>query len=297
MQGSFIPAFGSSSSRPFGSAHFKARREALTRVLTAGFVLPDASGSWSSAALCAHPGLIPIRLSTGVLIGRTAPEWADKISRMPGMTKHPTELRLDAAHLLDFGIAMRAAHLSQGWRGELLDLFSLSESAQGAASVRLERALYRPLGALTRAVHLSARLRDPVDEFDPVYILGQRSRTKRVGPGLWDGLAAGETPAEALLREAHEEASLLAADAQNARYLGSFLISRAVSGGWMLEASYTHDLVLPAGFEPCAADHEVERFARFSAREVLDLIAAHKVMHEAASSLLFSMAATPSAAD
>ena len=213
---------------------------------------------------------------------------------MPGMTKHPTELRLDAAHLLDFGIAMRAAHLSQGWRGELLDLFSLSESAQGAASVRLERALYRPLGALTRAVHLSARLRDPVDEFDPVYILGQRSRTKRVGPGLWDGLAAGmvgagETP--------HEEASLLAADAQNARYLGSFLISRAVSGGWMLEASYTHDLVLPAGFEPCAADHEVERFARFSAREVLDLIAAHKVMHEAASSLLFSMAATPSAAD
>ena len=177
MQGSFIPAFGSSSSRPFGSAHFKARREALTRVLTAGFVLPDASGSWSSAALCAHPGLIPIRLSTGVLIGRTAPEWADKISRMPGMTKHPTELRLDAAHLLDFGIAMRAAHLSQGWRGELLDLFSLSESAQGAASVRLERALYRPLGALTRAVHLSARLRDPVDEFDPVYILGQRSPT------------------------------------------------------------------------------------------------------------------------
>ena len=168
--------------------------------------------------------------------------------------------------------------------------------------MRLERALYRPLGALTRAVHLSARLRDPVDEFDPVYILGQRSRTKRVGPGLWDGLVAGmvgagETPAEALLREAHEEASLLAADAQNARYLGSFLISRAVSGGWMLEASYTHDLVLPAGFEPCAADHEVERFACFSAREVLDLIAARKVMHEAASSLLFSMAATPSAAD
>ena len=79
--------------------------------------------------------------------------------------------------------------------------------------------------------------------------------------------------------------------------LGSFLISRAVSGGWMLEASYTHDLVVPAGFEPCAADHEVERFARFSAREVLDLIAARKVMHEAASSLLFSMAATPSAAD
>lgn len=272
------------------------------RVLTAGFVLPDASGSWSSEALCAHPGLIPVRLSTGVLIGRTTPEWADKISRMPGMVKHQTELRLDAAHLLDFGSAMRAAHLSQGWRGELLDLFSLSESVQGAATVRLERALYRPLGALTRAVHLSARLRDPVDEFDPVYILGQRSRTKRVGPGLWDGLAAGmvgagETPAEALLREAQEEASLPAADAQNARYLGSFLISRAVSGGWMLEASYTHDLVLPAGFEPCAADHEVERFARFSAQEVLDLIEARKVMHEAASSLLFSMAATPSAAD
>ena len=168
--------------------------------------------------------------------------------------------------------------------------------------MRLERALYRPLGALTRAVHLSARLRDPVDEFDPVYILGQRSRTKRVGPGLWDGLAAGmvgagETPAEALLREAHEEASLPAADAQNARYLGSFLISRAVSGGWMLEASYTHDLVLSADFEPRATDHEVERFARFSAREVLDLIEARKVMHEAASSLLFSMAATPSAAD
>ena len=112
-----------------------------------------------------------------------------------------------------------------------------------------------------------------------------------------NSMGAGEPPAEALLREAHEEASLLAADAQNARYLGSFLISRAVSGGGMLEASYTHDLELPAGFEPCAADHEVERFARFSAREVLDLIAAHKVMHEAASSLLFSMAATPSAAD
>ena len=34
-----------------------------------------------------------------------------------------------------------------------------------------------------------------------------------------------------------------------------------------------------------------------SLNEMLDLIEARKVMHEAASSLLFSMAATPSAAD
>ena len=174
--------------------------------------------------------------------------------------------------------------------------------------MRLERALYRPLGALTRAVHLSARLRDPVDEFDPVYILGQRSRTKRVGPGLWDGLAAGmvgagETPAkEALLREAHEEASLLAADAQNARYLGSFFNFSGRYRGCpgMSEASDNPDEIWcsPLASQPVRGRlTEVERFARFSAREVLDLIAAHKVMHEAASSLLFSMAATPSAAD
>lgn len=192
MQGSFIPAFGSSSSRPFGSTHFKARREALTRVLTAGFVLPDASGSWSSAALCAHPGLIPIRLSTGVLIGRTAPEWADKISRMPGMTKHPTELRLDAAHLLDFGIAMRAAHLSQGWRGELLDLFSLSESARGSLSAPRASALPSSGSADPRGSSLGSFARSRRRIRPGLYPRAakphQTRRPRPVGrPRRWDG--------------------------------------------------------------------------------------------------------------
>ena len=309
-QGIFSPASESFSGGPedvFGSASFKARLERAFGSLAAGFVLSDASScaqccafDFTPAQLAAQTGLVPIRLSTGELIGRAAPAWAKRICRMPGLLGDgAVSLVLDREKLIDFGLAMKAAGLSQGWRGELLDLFDLETSGTPSAA-RLERSLYRPLGALTRAVHLSARLRDPVDEYDPVYVMGQRSRTKRVGPGLWDGLAAGmvgagESPNEALVREAAEEAGLSADAARSARMLQSFLVSREVSAGWMLEASYAHDLVLPLGFEPQAVDQEVERFAVFSAVEVLDLIERGQVMHEAAASLLFSMRETRAA--
>lgn len=86
---------------------------------------------------------------------------------------------------------------------ELLDV----RDARGRIVARAERSVFRALGLATVVVRLLALAPDGR------LLLQQRSLSKSIGPGLWDNLAAGlvssgETPAEAMLRELHEEAGL-----------------------------------------------------------------------------------------
>lgn len=263
------------------SEAFIARLKAASAALSAGFFVSNAA-------------LIPVCIGLRT-IGRTDPLRAQEIARLPGTKLYAGALKLPRG-LKAFGAAMRDAGLSQGWRDELLDLrrFDGIDAQPGVVIGRMERALFRPLGAATAAVHLVGYLRAPQAEDDPVFILGQRSAAKLIGPGLWDGLAAGmirvgETPAEGLAREAAEEAGLDHLAPENLRSLGRTWISRPVRGGWMHEMSYAHALLLPEGWSPRPVDGEVERFRAMSALEVLELIEEDLMMKEAAQAMLLAL--------
>lgn len=263
------------------SGALEARLNAAAAALSAGFFVSDAA-------------LLPVCFD-GRTIGRTDPERAQKIARLPGASLRAGALMLPRG-LEAFGRAMRDAGLSQGWRGELLDLRTLAgiDAQPGEVIGRMERALFRPLGAATAAVHLVGYLRTPASAEDPVFLLGRRSGRKLIGPGLWDGLAAGmiragETPAEGLAREAAEEAGLAAIEQEALRPLGREWISRPVSGGWMHEMSRAYALRLPEGWRPRPVDGEVEAFEAMSALEVLELIEGGRMMKEAAWAMLLAL--------
>lgn len=281
------------------SEAFRTRLRALYRARSAGFSRPSALPQQARQCAAAHAEkLVPVWLekdASRTLAGLTLPAFAEPLSRLAGARNEGGALVLSAETLPEFALALRDAGLSQGWRNEALDLCSLARP--DAVIGRLERAAFRAVGALTRAVHLSARVRNPENERDPVYLIGQRSHKKRVGPGRWDGLAAGmvsagEAPEAALRREAMEEAGLppgMLEDRIDAH--GCLFIARSVEAGWMNELSFAYSAKLPEDFRPQAADGEVERFALVSAEEALGLIEADAMMREAALALMSSMAA------
>ena len=88
--------------------------------------------------------------------------------------------------------AMRRLGLAHAWRDEQLAV----GDAQGQVLGTVERAVVRPLGVTTFAVHLAAKAPDGR------HWVQQRALTKPNDPGLWDTLMGGMVPAPACRRPA-----------------------------------------------------------------------------------------------
>ena len=98
-------------------------------------------------------------------------------------------------------------------------------------------------------------------------------------------VAAGETPLEAMRREAFEECGLEAPDCEFER-MGSRLIESPVDGGWLSESNISFRIRLSQDFAPRIVDGEVDAFRWFSTEEILRLIESGGMMPGAALSLL-----------
>ena len=172
--------------------------------------------------------------------------------------------------------------------GEALDLFALTTASplhtSGKPLCCIDRAFSRAFGALTSVVHLTAFNAEG-------FVLGRRSATKRIGPGLWDSLAAGmvrsgETPEETLIREAKEEAGILLDELHDIQALPLRLRFQELPGeGCLLERTYPFATQLPENLLLRPRPKEVDCFATFSLREVHQLLAVGGIMGEAAASI------------
>src|SRR3546814_10822946 len=110
------------------------------------------------------------------------------------------------AVLARLALSLKDTGCLRGWRNELLDVIG-----EGRRLGAIERAAVRPLGLLTKAVHLNAW--SP----DGRLWIARRSLSKSTDPGLWDTLVggltgAGESLDHSLLRESNEKAGLEAGD-------------------------------------------------------------------------------------
>ena len=190
----------------------------------------------------------------------------------PGMAPGP-ELN---ALLAEVAQILREAGFAPGWRNELLDIWS-----EGKMVGAIERGVMRPLGLLTRAVHLNAW-----SESGQLWV-ARRSLTKATDPGMWDTLVGGlvghAEPADlALVRETAEEAGLSGADILGRTPIRQIArMQRQLKEGYQAEDVLTSECVLADGLVPQNQDGEVMETRRLSPSELVEMIQAGQFTHEA----------------
>lgn len=166
------------------------------------------------------------------------------------------------ALLATVATTLRQAGCAPGWRNELLDVWP--EQPLGSASSldsqplgAIERGVVRPLGLLTRAVHLSGW------STNGHLWVARRSLTKATDPGMWDTLVGGlissqEDVQVGLMRESDEEAGLEAQDIAARTPLRTIArMLRQVPEGYQVEDVLTCECILPAHAIPKNRDGEV----------------------------------------
>lgn len=182
--------------------------------------------------------------------------------------------------------ALLEARCLRGWRGELLDVVG-----EGRRLAVIERAAVRPLGLLTKAVHLNAWTPD-----GKLWI-ARRAQSKPTNPGMWDTLvgglvSAGEGIDASLLRESNEEAGLTAADLKACSPLRIILRMhrRLPEGeGYQVEDVLVSDCILADTVRPKNLDGEVSEIRTASIDEVMTLIEKDQFTLEAELVLLDSL--------
>jgi 8-oxo-dGTP pyrophosphatase MutT (NUDIX family) len=171
------------------------------------------------------------------------------------------------AHL---AYALRDAGLAHTWRDEQLAVRNDSGIVLGT----IERAVVRPLGLATHAVHLAAL------DAEGGHWAQQRAFDKPTDPGMWDTTVGGLVPAGepvhvALERESWEEAGLRAADLRGVRHGGRLLTRRPfgeLAHGYVVEHIDWFVGTLPERVVPRNQDGEVADFRCMADEEVTALL-------------------------
>jgi 8-oxo-dGTP pyrophosphatase MutT (NUDIX family) len=203
-------------------------------------------------------GRLALRLGDAP-VGWVSPAVAASMARLPRVRVSGDAVSLELAADLP-GIA-RA--LSDGgafiWRNEPFDVRATPD---GPALGQVDRGALPLLGITAIGVHVNGLVRTP----DGLHLwVAVRSASKHLDPGKLDhivagGVAAGMTPAQTLVKEAAEEATIPPALAAAAVPVGRIGYAMKRQEGLRRDLQHCYDLHLPVGFIPRPADDEVDRF-------------------------------------
>ena len=226
-------------------------------------------------------------------IGSVEPQLFDRISLKPAASLSGLLLKEErsgvagwalhgelTATLAALAFALRDAGIAHAWRNEQLAV----TSGQGAVLGTVERAVVRPLGIPTRAVHL---LGFAPDGRQWVQL---RSLTKPNDPGLWDTLMGGMVPAcdtvaQALERETWEEAGLQLSQLTGLAHGGAVTLCAPTGDGgpgYVIERIDWYRCVVPEGIAPANQDGEVDEFRLMAGQEIVQRLVAGQFTREAA---------------
>ena len=177
--------------------------------------------------------------------------------------------------------------LYSGWRDEK---YSIRDDS-GSPLFDLERSAFRPLGLLSHAIHINGWI-DRAGE--RLFWIGKRAAHKAVAPNKLDttaggGIAAGEEPHSAMVRESWEEAGVPAEWTHCLQQNGTMFSLRPVHRGLHREILYLYDIGLPENFTPQNKDGEVAEFVLMNDNEIAQAIIAGEFMEDSALTLLISM--------
>ncbi|MGS0646339.1 NUDIX hydrolase [Komagataeibacter melomenusus] len=188
-----------------------------------------------------------------------------------GMTHAGNTVTLaDPARLEPIGEAMAQAGVYRSHH-ELFDVWT--DMAQPPVA-RIDRGALPLFGLMAAGVHLNGLVRLP----HGLHLwIARRAMTKRLDPGKLDhlvagGIPAGHTAAEALFKEAAEEASLPAELVRRARPTADIRYALDRPEGLRRDVLHCFELELPPDFTPTPADGEVEDFRLIPIEEAYALV-------------------------
>lgn len=224
-------------------------------------------GGWSALAASIHREVrrIPFVID-GATIGSVAAAHLDALRSWPqALHIEANHVRLIAtdrdAALAQVNSVLREEGLILAWRGETYAIVT----ALGAAPLALiERASSRFWGTLTFGAHANGYVADEAGRPTHLWI-ARRSAHKPTDPSKLDNLVGGgvphgQTPWQALVREAWEEAGLDSPQVAAARPGRVLRLHRDTPEGLQVEDLHTFDLRLPVGQQPRNQDGEVASF-------------------------------------
>ena len=172
--------------------------------------------------------------------------------------------------MAEVGVTLTAAGLTNPWRNEPYAV----GTRFGECLFELERAVIPAFGVRGYGLHLTGFVRKggQISIWVP-----RRTADRPTYPGQLDNTVAGGQPAglslaENLEKECAEEAGLPADIVQQARPTGTIQYRQEIEHGLKDDLIFSYDLELPAGFEPCNSDGEVESFELWPVDEVMDVV-------------------------
>jgi 8-oxo-dGTP pyrophosphatase MutT (NUDIX family) len=255
--------------------------------------------TWPAIALaraCDGPARVPFVLmdDAGPVLGSVAVayldalrEWPDAFQRIDGPDGAPRALalRLSApgrdARLAQVHERLRARGLIVAWRDEPYPLRDRTGGEHGT----IERAASRFWGTLTLGAHCNGWVADAAGRPSHLWI-ARRSHSKPTDPGRLDnmvgcGVAFGQTPRDAVIREGWEEAGLEPAQMAGLVTGGLVDLECDIPEGRQHERLHVFDLELPAGLAPRNIDGEVAEHRLMTIAEALARAAAGELTTDA----------------
>ena len=255
--------------------------------------------TWPAIALartCDGPARVPFVLmdERGPVLGSVAVdhldalrEWPEAFERIDGPDGAPRALALRvAAPVRDARLAqvherLRARGLIVAWRDEPYPLRDRSGGEHGT----IERAASRFWGTLTLGAHCNGWVADASGRPSHLWI-ARRSYSKPTDPGRLDnmvgcGVALGQAPRDAVIREGWEEAGLEPAQMAGLVTGGLVDLECDIPEGRQHERLHVFDLELPAGLAPRNIDGEVAEHRLMTIAEALARAAAGELTTDA----------------
>lgn len=227
----------------------------------------------------------------GRVAGWVTEKATEHINGMPGVQIEDEAVHITAVTslsltdvLAELAVGLKGTGCLRGWRDELLDVIG-----EGERLAVIERAAVRPLGLLTRAVHLNAWSSD-----GKIWV-ARRALDKSSDPGMWDTIvggltAAGESVDESLVRESDEEAGLQPEHLAQRTPLRTILrMHRQLPEGYQVEDVLVSDCVLDDSVVPVNKDGEVIEFRLLDCDDLWSMMKQGEFTYEAELTLLDSM--------
>lgn len=192
---------------------------------------------------------------------------------------------------------LRIQHVLQRmeeWRYEFQDFFisnsmDSNPTAESELPVfKVERGGFAHLGITSRAIHVNGF----TDQGQ--ILVGQRSRTKSIDPGLFDnlmagGMLSGETWKMSFERELFEETGLDARQWPSVNCLGSLLSQQTVGQCFRSEKLFVVNLDVPSYVQPMNQDGEVQCFEVFEPHEAIERMRLNQFTRDGVLTLAFGL--------
>lgn len=191
-----------------------------------------------------------------------------------------------SAALACINAQLRTQGFIRAWRDETYAVLPEGACAGDEPLALIERAAARFWGTLTFGAHCNGYVADAHGRPSHLWI-ARRAATKATDPGKLDnlvggGVAHGQLPAEALVREGFEEAGLDVATMRRAVAATVLHLRCDIAEGFMNEHLHTFDLALDASVQPVNQDGEVDAWLCLAIDEALALAAGGEMTTDAA---------------